>query len=276
MTIALAVQVMDGLVLAADSAASINMGDGLSPNVYTNATKIVNLRRGLPLGIAFYGTGALGNASMVTLAKDLRQRFTGDRRYPEWRLDGNEWTVHGVAERVRQFFHDEHFACNGDASQVAGMVGIMVGGQSPDKHLSERYEITIAPDGQCQGPDREHDGTLAGIVPRGQPEAIVRLAWGMGMEIEFLVETTKQWERLELALSTPARRPLADRPRSRDLQARRLPMGAAQESPCRRARDREWVDRERRPRGWERRDGPDPRRASAHAGVCRRTRAIPA
>ncbi|CAN5818968.1 hypothetical protein BH23ACT10_BH23ACT10_00890 [soil metagenome] len=171
MTIALAVQVMDGLVLAADSAASISMGDGLSPNVYINATKIVNLRKGLPLGVVFYGTGALGNASMATLAKDLRQRFTGHGGRPEWRLEDDNWTVHGAAERVRQFFHDEHFACNGDASQVAGVVGIMVGGQSPDKHLSELYEITISPDGHCHGPEPEHDGAASTQWERFNPGA---------------------------------------------------------------------------------------------------------
>jgi hypothetical protein len=58
MTIAVALKVQDGIVLAADSASTL-FGEGVGGagpgvvNVYNNADKIVNLGKGLPIGIMF-------------------------------------------------------------------------------------------------------------------------------------------------------------------------------------------------------------------------------
>jgi hypothetical protein len=60
-TISISIKINDGLVLAADSAASIvgqlpNGGSGVF-NVYNNANKIFNLRKGLPIGAITWGDG---------------------------------------------------------------------------------------------------------------------------------------------------------------------------------------------------------------------------
>ena len=54
MTIAVCLKVMDGIILAADSASTLGGPDGIA-NVYDNANKVVNLRKGLPIGINVLG-----------------------------------------------------------------------------------------------------------------------------------------------------------------------------------------------------------------------------
>ena len=56
MTIAVAVKVGDGVVLGADSASTLSSNGGVV-NVYFNAEKIINLVKGLPLGMVVYGLG---------------------------------------------------------------------------------------------------------------------------------------------------------------------------------------------------------------------------
>ncbi len=75
MSIAISLKVHDGVVLAADSASTLMLG---GPNgslgvvtVYSNANKIFNLRKGLPIGCVTFGAGSIGNSSMATLIEGL-------------------------------------------------------------------------------------------------------------------------------------------------------------------------------------------------------------
>ena len=92
MTIALAVKVNDGVILAADGASTLTLvdsttGEGGVANVYNNANKITNLLKGSPIGMITWGSGSIGIESIATLAKDLRDRFSGKAtNYPE-----SEW-----------------------------------------------------------------------------------------------------------------------------------------------------------------------------------------
>ena len=71
MTIAIALKVRDGIVLAADSATTLSSGTSIH-NVYNHANKIVNLQKGRPIGLMTWGIGGFANASIATLAKDFR------------------------------------------------------------------------------------------------------------------------------------------------------------------------------------------------------------
>lgn len=104
MTIAIALKVGDGVVLGADSASSLMTTGGIA-NVYFNAEKVCNLRKGLPIGMITYGLGGLAGRSITSLSKDLRSRFTDPAH--AWHLDPGTYTMQLVAERVRQFFYDE-------------------------------------------------------------------------------------------------------------------------------------------------------------------------
>ena len=107
MTIAIALKVGDGVVLGADSAATLS-GDGGVANVYFNAEKLTNLVKGLPLGMVTYGLGGLDGRSVTSLSRDLRELLSGTN--PEWHLDPSIYTMQWVAERVRQFFYEDHYA----------------------------------------------------------------------------------------------------------------------------------------------------------------------
>ena len=180
-TIAVLIKVNDGFVLAADSATTVSAAgaDG-SPrvlNIYNNANKIFNLHKALPIGAMTWGLGNIGPASIATLAKDLRLRFSGgDSAHPDWKLDAENYQMSDVAERAREFFEDEKYrplCANGD---VVPDLGLLVGGYSSGDAAPELYLIQLG-----QGstptltPTLEHD---TGATWFGQPEAITRIMLG--------------------------------------------------------------------------------------------------
>src|ERR1022692_2236824 len=88
MSVAVVMNVHDGLILAADSASTLVVGlGGPQPggvqmatvaNVYNNANKIANLYKGEPIGCVTFGAGSIGNASISTLLEDFRETITAD------------------------------------------------------------------------------------------------------------------------------------------------------------------------------------------------------
>nr|MDO8115318.1 hypothetical protein [Candidatus Sigynarchaeota archaeon] len=88
MTIAISIKVNDGIILAADSAASIIGKDPAGKigvfNIYQNADKIFNLRKGSPIGAITWGSGSVGSASISTLVKDFRKKIDSDK---DWKID---------------------------------------------------------------------------------------------------------------------------------------------------------------------------------------------
>ena len=115
MAIAVAVQVHDGIVLASDSASTLFLShpdqkdkEPEVVNVYNNANKILSLHKGLAIGGMTFGAGSIGSASISTLAKDLRLKFSGhDKDHLDWTLNSASYTIQEVAQRVRQFLFDE-------------------------------------------------------------------------------------------------------------------------------------------------------------------------
>jgi hypothetical protein len=91
--------------MAADSATTFTLPDGKPWQIYEHAIKIVILVKGLPIGAMTCGSGGIGNASIATLLKDLRQRLIGnDEANADWKLDENNYTMESVTSRVHQFF----------------------------------------------------------------------------------------------------------------------------------------------------------------------------
>lgn len=185
MTIAVVVKVDDGYVLASDSATTIGgstpTGDVIL-NIYNNANKIFNLRKGLPLSAMTYGLGNIGNASISTLAKDLRVRFSGKSKdFADWRLKRGEYTMQDVVDRFKEFFWDEHYEPYAAAAQARGedtpLLGLVVGGYGADEDQPELFEFQLTPAG-CAGPTPVlKDDTGASWWAQG--EAIYRLLKGI-------------------------------------------------------------------------------------------------
>lgn len=190
MTIAISLKVNDGIVLAADSAATLASGEGVV-NVYNNANKICNLVKGLPIGMVTWGLGNIGPASMSTLMKDLRRRLSGEHpQHPDWGLNRANYQLAEVAARVKEFFHDEKFIAAFAEVPAKPGLGFIVAGYSSDSEMADEYRIQIMDgSGTCMGPDLQRGNEETGVSWSGQPEAITRLVLGYATELpQILME----------------------------------------------------------------------------------------
>jgi hypothetical protein len=180
MTIAISIKVNDGVVLAADSAGSLV---AQAPN------KIVNLRKGLPIGAIFWGAGAIGQASISTLLKDLRARFMGaDPGHQDWHIDGTAYTVQQVADRVKQFLFDEHYAPAFANWPLKPAMGLIVAGFSAGASIAEEYKLEVDSAGVVTGPALVRPGHAAGAVWAGEPEPVTRVLNGFGTALPGLLD----------------------------------------------------------------------------------------
>jgi len=181
-TIAISIKINDGLVLASDSASTVlgqvPSGELQVINVYNNAIKVFNLRKGLPIGAITWGAGSIGQASLSTILKDLRERFTGDDRdRADWELDEDNYTVEDVAKRLKQFIFDELYV---DAfknfPQKPGL-GFIVAGYSAHAPMADEFQIDVE-NGVCNGPRSLRKREESGVTWAGEPEALNRLVMG--------------------------------------------------------------------------------------------------
>ena len=205
-TIAIALQVGDGVVFGTDSATSIQGSSGIE-NVYFSGDKLFNLYKGLPIGAATYGLGGMGNRSISSLTKDLRHRMReGGSPY---HIDPEGYTIEQVAGHVRAFFYEDHYV-----QEVAPLIrkwwaevrqaqidagkddpgespdgrfpsmGFIIGGFSAQEPLPEIWEVEIGPDGQCQPARQVWGQDDSGVVVyRGQPDPLNRLLFGYTDEV---------------------------------------------------------------------------------------------
>lgn len=182
MTIAISVKVNDGVVLAADSASTIITDNNAVVNVYNNANKVFNLRKGLPIGATTWGLGSIGQASISTLMKDLRRRFSGeDPSHHDWHLDAENYTVEAVANRVREFMYEEQYVPLFDSQSPDPRLGMgfLVAGYSAGETIADEFEIHMDTGGSA-APVRVRAQTDVGIAWHGQPEAVSRVVLGFG------------------------------------------------------------------------------------------------
>jgi hypothetical protein len=195
MTIAISMKVNDGLVLAADSASTIiASGDEGAPtvvNVYNNASKIANLRKGLPVGAVTWGAGSIGPASITTIMKDLRRRLSGAAPdHLDWNLDPASYSVEDIASRLREFVFEELYReVFGDwQPELQPPLGFIVAGYSTDAPMADEFQIFIA-NGECPPPQRLRPLELSGVTWNGEPEALTRLMLGFGTALpQVLIE----------------------------------------------------------------------------------------
>lgn len=187
MTIAVAVKVHDGLVLAADSASTLIRSDPTGQsravvNVYNTANKVFNLNKRFPIGAVTWGSGSIGPASISTLVKDLRQRFAGEdpENDVDWKLERDAYTVEGVAQRLRTFMYEERYLPEFGGASVKPALSFLVAGYTPGKPLAEAYHIEIKEGGTCDEPEliSASDDHEPMVYFEGQPEAINRLLAG--------------------------------------------------------------------------------------------------
>lgn len=203
MTICVAVKVHDCIVFAADSASSLiisseqSEGQGIT-NVYGHGNKVFNLRKGLPIAAMTCGMGNLGNVSISTLAKDLRQKFSDPDS--ESYIDPNSYTIQDVAEKTREFFCDKYEAIpqkpDGDHE-----FQFWIGGNNSDEIHGEIWRVRIINGeflaAECLAKQDDFD-----ILYDGQPEAINRLVNGYSQHLgRALIDIGLDEENLDSVLN---------------------------------------------------------------------------
>ncbi len=183
MSVALAMNVHDGIILAADSASTLMIGvppDArpnapavpIVANVYNNANKIANLYKSKPIGCVAFGSGSIGNASISTLLKDFRKKITEEKAY----FDGDNYTMEGLTTLLAEFLTAE---CRKLApTDPQPTLGLFVGGYSTGAPLGERWAIDIQ-NGVAKPAIKLHQPEQVGINWGGEGgEAIARLVLG--------------------------------------------------------------------------------------------------
>jgi predicted proteasome-type protease len=177
MTVCVAACVHDGLVFAADSATSLvganAAGQAVIERVYQHGNKVFNLDKRLPVVAMTSGLGAIGNAPIHSLAKDLRREFkaTGSK----YELNADAYTIEEITQKAHDFLYGEKYSA---IPKIAGdhSLEFWIGGYSSNSDAHELFKITIingsatidalCKDGECQ------------LFWGGQPNAINRLVIG--------------------------------------------------------------------------------------------------
>ncbi len=174
MTIAVALKVRDGVVLAADSASTLsNSTTATVARIYNHGNKIVNLRKGAPIGFMTWGTGGFGNSNIETLAKNFRAEW--DDKFP------TGYAVTDVASQMRDYLMNE-------AGNDPGSFGFVVAGHSPGQAIGEAWVVTLNA-GTWSDPAEALAGEV-GLSWWGEPNWIQRLVLGADLEAvaAFLVD----------------------------------------------------------------------------------------
>ncbi len=184
MTIAISLKVHDGVVLAADSAATLMGSINNQPagvfNVYNNANKVFNLFKGLPIGAITWGNGSIGTASTSTLFKDLRSRFMGaDPDNQDWHVKKNNYTIEAIAQKTKEFFFDELYqkTYSNLPDQQKPTMGFIIAGYSSGEGLADEYLFQIV-QGRCDNPVPIRQRDQCGLQWNGDGDAIQRLVVG--------------------------------------------------------------------------------------------------
>lgn len=133
MTVAIAIKINNGLVLATDSASAIGESNETQTKIhytYYNADKLFNLKKGSPIGCLTWGDGSINGVSISTLIKDFRTKFKDSKE------ELNIKTVTGeFISFLEEFIDGEYKDVN---------VGFLIAGYSKiNNNLPEMYMVEI-------------------------------------------------------------------------------------------------------------------------------------
>jgi hypothetical protein len=200
-TVAVAVKVYDGIVLAADSATTFGLNNG-SHQVYNNANKVFHLHRDLPLGAMTWGVASVGDASIATIAKVLRRRLMGqDPDHTDWALNPMSYTVEEVAKRFSDLVFQE--LDGKSAVSPTNALGLLVAGYSAGEMLSEAWLIDGSVAGKVPKPSEQAARDQAGWYAYAQGHAVARMIKGYDPSVMSAVKgslTAAQFAKVKAAV----------------------------------------------------------------------------
>ena len=178
MTICVAVKVAEGLVLAADSAATLEGTIGKKSGVlqvFEFANKIARIKD-YPIGAMSWGLGSISDRSIQSLIMEW------EYNYPDKR-DNDKYTVHSVAQNLVTFLkrrYNKEYPATGNRP----LLGLFVGGYSAQKFFADEYMYEFP---KSKRPERFRPD-LPGGKPNfgadwfGAKDALVRLIKGYDMD----------------------------------------------------------------------------------------------
>jgi len=210
-TVAVVVKVFDGIVLAADSASSLQLGGG-GAQVYNNANKIFHLHRQKPIAAMTWGLGNIGSASIATLAKDLRRRLMGrDPDFRDWELEDG-WTVQGVADRLVEMFYRDLYLTEFPDPASAPELGMLISGYSDGAKQGEAYLVLMGGSSGAPTPSLVIPFDSYGWIAYAQPEATGRMFNGIDPRLKTQIESAlppAEWAKVEGMIAAAERMPVA-------------------------------------------------------------------
>ena len=166
MTVIVSIKITDGIVMAADSAATFGVGQ-----TYLSADKIVNLVKGLPVGVMVTGSGGIGIESFATLMKDLRGALSAGGSEA---IDPHSYTIREICDRLCDLLDAKV-----KATEENVFMHLRVCGYSAGHPGSELWDIIVR-DGGCQAPEIAQAEGDFGPRWAGEFEVLDRLILGIG------------------------------------------------------------------------------------------------
>ena len=195
MSVAIVVKVSEGLVLGADSAATISGRvegpQGVQEGVlktYYNARKLLQVGN-LPIGVLTWGMGQIGLRTIESLVREWEheQYWQSIEDYKHHHNEGdNRIHVRSCAEALRAHLNRVY----SDIAEFRDLplerrpgLGIVVAGYSEGEFFPEIWRFAVPSDNEVvnQRPDRDGKPDF-GASWFGLTEAIVRLHWGRADE----------------------------------------------------------------------------------------------
>ena len=184
MTIAIAVKISEGLVLAADSASMVQgelKVEGQAPQrgvvqVYSHATKLTQVGE-WPVGVVTWGVGQIGSRTIESHVQE----------YANGLAEKQTIGVKQVADDLYAFISDRYKKAFGDQTP---QLGLHVAGYSPDVFFPEQYLLSFpSPDKDPvlnARPDNPDGSPAFGANWYGMTDAIVRLYSGFTLAMQAL------------------------------------------------------------------------------------------
>ncbi|WP_334187401.1 hypothetical protein, partial [Noviherbaspirillum sp.] len=107
---------------------------------------------------------------------DLRRRFAGQvPAHPEWMIDADDYSIEGIAVRLRQFLFEEKAVPHGATTWTK----VRVCGYSAGRSLPEIWEVNLMGE-NCPPPSCVQNEQEFGLRWDGEYEALDRLVFGLG------------------------------------------------------------------------------------------------
>ena len=175
MSAVLKVAVADGVVMATDS--RITIAEGEQKRTFDGFQKLFVFRPDVPIAMMTWGQNRIKEFSIADLLANVDQKMRDED--PEWKLDKNNVTVAGLAERVTNIvFHDYYQPATEEGIRL-GAMSLHFAGFSAAQSRPEHVEYRLTPE-HIDGP---HAAANQSVQVNFDAPYISRMMTGMASEL---------------------------------------------------------------------------------------------